>query len=111
MSTRSRRKPTDLFDALAHPLRRRILREMMRTEAEATPTGLAGRLSEPLVVVSYHVRVLAECKAVKLVRTERVRGSTQHVYGCSLRAEWARTALEATLDPPEKRRRRGDEKG
>jgi DNA-binding transcriptional ArsR family regulator len=111
MGAEGKRKPTDLFDALAHPLRRRILREMMRSEAEVTPTALACGLDEPLSVLSYHVRVLAECKAVKLVRTERVRGSTQHVYRCSLRTEWARTALEVTLDPPEKSRRRGDEKG
>ena len=82
----------DLLTALGHPLRRRILREMTRTR-KSSPRELAETLSEPLSNVSYHVRVLADCDALKLVGTRPVRGSTQHFYRATVEPEWARTAL------------------
>ena len=82
----------DLFDALKHPLRRQILREMAG-EAPLSPRELATVVKEPLTNVSYHVRVLADCGAVTLVRTRRVRGSIQHFYRLSVKAEWVQEAL------------------
>src|SRR5690349_22221996 len=114
MGTESEGKPTDLFEGLAHPLRRRVLRLMMGQRREMTPRALAERLEEPLSVVSYHVRVLEQCDAVRLTRTERVRGATQHFYRCTLKADWARRALETTQDVPkdeEENGRKGEEKG
>jgi DNA-binding transcriptional ArsR family regulator len=92
-------------------MRRRVLRTMLRDGAEMTPGELAASLDEPLSVLSYHVRVLAEYEAVKLTRTKRVRGATKHFYRSTLRTAWARTALETTEDPPEKNPRQGEEKG
>lgn len=114
MGTESKGKPADLFEGLAHPLRRRILRLMMAERREVTPRELAERLEEPLSVLSYHVRVLEQCDAVRLTRTKRVRGATQHFYRCTLRTDWARRALKATQDRPKDKRekgRRGEEKG
>ncbi|MGH2976397.1 MAG: ArsR/SmtB family transcription factor [Solirubrobacterales bacterium] len=111
MGTESNRKPTDLFTALAHPVRRRVLRTMLRENAETTPRELATRLDEPLSALSYHVRVLEECELVKLTRTKRVHGATQHFYRSKMKAGWARTALETTQDPPKKNPRPGEEKG
>ena len=90
----------DLFTALAHPLRRRILRSMMNEKAHAvaTPLKLSASLDEEINHVSYHVRTLRDCEAVKLVKVVRVRGADQHFYRCSLKAGWARTALETTKD-------------
>jgi DNA-binding transcriptional ArsR family regulator len=82
----------DLLTALGHPLRRRILREMTRA-GKASPRELAETLSEPLSNVSYHVRVLADCEALRLVGTRPVRGSTQHFYRATVEPEWARSAL------------------
>ena len=81
-------------------MRRRILREMLDTSEEISPRELAVTLAEQLSALSYHVRVLAECGAIKLVRTERIRGSTQHFYRPAVRADWALTALEAEQAPP-----------
>ncbi|HEX3324595.1 MAG TPA: helix-turn-helix domain-containing protein [Solirubrobacterales bacterium] len=106
-----RNKASDLFTALGHPVRRRVLRKMFEKSTDTSPLELAASLSEPLSALSYHVRVLAECEAVKLVRTERVRGSTQHFYRPAVKAEWARTALATTKDPAKKNRPRGEEKG
>jgi DNA-binding transcriptional ArsR family regulator len=106
------RKPkgNDLFNALGHPMRRRILREMLETGDELSPRELAGKLSEQLSALSYHVRVLAECKAVELVRTEQIRGSTQHFYRAKVKANWALSALEAGEEPPSEGHSLGEEK-
>jgi DNA-binding transcriptional ArsR family regulator len=96
MATRSRSKANDLFTALGHPVRRRILRKMIDVDRETSPRQLSASLSEPLSALSYHVRVLAECKAIKLTRTTQVRGSTQHFYRPTVKARWARTALKTT---------------
>lgn len=102
---------SDLFNALCHPMRRRILREMLDNGGETSPRELAAKLSEQLSALSYHVRVLAECHAVELVRTEQIRGSTQHFYRPVVKAAWAITALEAGEQPPGGGRPRGEEKG
>jgi DNA-binding transcriptional ArsR family regulator len=103
-------KALDLFSALGHPMRRRILREMLDTPGEISPRELAVTLREQLSALSYHVRVLAECGAIKLVRTERIRGSTQHFYRPAVKADWALTALESDQAPRgAKGRPRGEE--
>lgn len=96
----SKQKELDLFNALAHPMRRRILREMWNdTRREFSPRELSATLCEQLSALSYHVRVLAECDAIELVRTEGVRGSTQHFYRFVLKTDWALAALEADMEP------------
>jgi DNA-binding transcriptional ArsR family regulator len=82
----------DLLRALRHPLRRRILREMADGEA-ISPRRLSTVLQQPLSNVSYHVRVLAECDAVTLVRTAPSRGSVQHFYRSRVSAPWALQVL------------------
>jgi DNA-binding transcriptional ArsR family regulator len=107
----SKPKRNDLFNALGHPMRRRVLREMLDTSEEVSPRELANKLSEQLSALSYHVRVLAECRAIELVRTEQIRGSTQHFYRAVVKAHWALTALEAAEEAPGEGRSRGEEKG
>lgn len=111
MATGDGDKANDLFTALGHPLRRRILRKMIAEGGQISPRELAIALDEPLSALSYHVRVLAECEAIKLMRTKQIRGSTQHFYRPAVRAEWARTALRASRGRRKKNRRRGEEKG
>jgi len=110
MSASDNRKD-DLFNALSHPLRRQILRWMLGDGGETSPRELAGHLRQPLSALSYHVRVLAECEAIELVRTRQIRGSTQHFYRTALKSNWALAALEANKEPRRKRRPRGEEKG
>jgi DNA-binding transcriptional ArsR family regulator len=107
----SKPKGNDLFNALGHPMRRRVLREMVDSGGEASPRELAAKLSEQLSALSYHVRVLAECGAIELVRTEQIRGSTQHFYRAVIKAGWAITALEAGEKPPRRGGSQGEEKG
>jgi len=90
----------DLFNALGHPMRRRILRKMLDHGGETSPRELAAKLAEQLSALSYHVRVLAECRAIVLVRTEPIRGSTQHFYRVTVKEDWALAALDADEKPP-----------
>ncbi len=99
--TTTRSATNDLFIALAHPLRRLILREAIADEREVSPRELATKLGQPLSRLSYHVRVLAECGALKLTRTKQIRGSTQHFYRAALDTPWARMALKAGEGSPE----------
>ena len=50
--------------AIAHPLRRRILRKLGDRDEPASPTQLAGELEGPLGKVAYHVRVLWRLGAI-----------------------------------------------
>jgi DNA-binding transcriptional ArsR family regulator len=93
----------DLFTALGHPIRRQILREMIKRRTELSPSELAEDLDHPLSKLGYHVNVLVECGAIKLVETRPARGSTQHFYRPAIDAEWARKALRATEGPRGKR--------
>jgi DNA-binding transcriptional ArsR family regulator len=99
-------KANDLFVALAHPLRRRILRAMIADEGEISPRQLALNLEQPLARLSYHVRVLSACGALELTRTSQVRGSTQHFYRPVVEAPWAKLALDAQDGPAGSRKRR-----
>ena len=89
----SSRSTQNLFVALGHPTRRRILREM-DGGPPASPRELTERLGDTLSNVSYHFRVLAEAGVLKLVSTRPVRGSTQHFYGMEIDADWAKAVLE-----------------
>jgi len=67
--------------ALRHELRRQIMRMWGRSpDQPLSPREVSGALRQPLSNVSYHVRVLAECEAIRLVDTKPVRGSMQHFY-------------------------------
>ncbi|HEY0391309.1 MAG TPA: helix-turn-helix domain-containing protein [Solirubrobacterales bacterium] len=110
MATGGGDKANDLFTALGHPLRRRILRKMIEQGGEISPLELSASLDEPLSALSYHVRVLVECEAIRLVRMKQVRGSTQHFYRLAIRAQWARTALRTNKGRPKKKPSRGEEK-
>ena len=98
--TTTRSDTNDLFIALAHPLRRRILRQALSDDSEISPRELASSLDQPLSRLSYHVRVLSSCGVLELVGTKQVRGSTQHFYRLVLAAPWAKLALEAREGSP-----------
>jgi len=100
MTNLDRSDDNDLLSALRHPLRRRILRAMAGKQA-ISPRELSTILRQPLSNVSYHVRVLAECSAVALVRTKDVRGSLQHFYRSTVKERWALEVLRLDKEPEE----------
>jgi DNA-binding transcriptional ArsR family regulator len=74
---KSSREP-QVFKALAHPLRMKLLVAM--SEREASPSELATELGEPLGNVAYHVRMLERLDCIELVRTTPRRGALEHHY-------------------------------
>jgi DNA-binding transcriptional ArsR family regulator len=83
--------------ALGHLLRRRILRLMVESgpPRALSPKEIAEALGVPLPNVSYHVRVLAERGAVRLVEERPKRGSLQHFYvpAGAIEQDWVLAAL------------------
>jgi DNA-binding transcriptional ArsR family regulator len=92
-------RPPDMraIEAMGHPIRRQIM--VALNEGEASPAQLARQFDEPLNLVAYHTRILAEAGAIELARTEPKRGSTEHYYRPLMRAffddrEWATLPVE-----------------
>ena len=98
MSADASEEEVKLLRAVGHPVRRAVLKAM-RGEEEISPRELSERLEVRLSNLAYHVRVLAECEAITLVRTRPVRGSTQHFYRFAIEAEWPYGVLG--LSPPQ----------
>jgi DNA-binding transcriptional ArsR family regulator len=85
-----------LLTCLQHPLRQRLLVLYVKAKKKQSPRELADLTGEHLSKVSYHVRVLAENKAVKLVSTQPRRGSVEHFYRATSLVDevpWGRVAL------------------
>lgn len=67
-----------LVQALAHPLRAKIL--YLLQEQEASPKELAAELNTPLANIAYHIQVLRKLKLIRLVKTTPRRGAVEHHY-------------------------------
>jgi hypothetical protein len=74
---RNERKASLAF-LLAHPIRVQILAASHR--APVSPSGFAREHDLKTTSVAEHFRRLAEYGAIKLLRTEPVRGSVRHLY-------------------------------
>ncbi len=84
-----------LAKALTHPLRAQILSAL--DGRTASPSELAGELSAPLGVTSYHVRRLESLGFLKLVKRVPRRGAIEHYYTAKPRpsmtdGRWASTS-------------------
>ena len=89
-----------LFAALNHLLRRRILRVFDADERRLeSPSKFARTLDVPLSKVNYHVGVLAKAGAVELAETRVGRGA-EHFYRLTLNGwlDWVYTALDAASE-------------
>jgi DNA-binding transcriptional ArsR family regulator len=75
-----------LIRAMGNPLRQRIL--LALNKRVASPSELSKELEEPLGNVSYHVRILVQCDAIELVKTEPVRGALEHFYRATIRTHF-----------------------
>ena len=87
------KKKPNLHDAMRHPLRLAILTRMAKGEI-VSPKILSDDMDDATVsTVAYHVRVLVSAGALKLVRTEPLRGSVEHFYKLIIKEPWALAAL------------------
>jgi DNA-binding transcriptional ArsR family regulator len=67
-----------LLRALNHPVRAQAL--TILTHRIASPREIADRLDQPLGIVSYHVRVLAELGLAEIVEEQPLRGAVEHFF-------------------------------
>jgi DNA-binding transcriptional ArsR family regulator len=67
-----------LVQALAHPLRARMLYVLQ--ERQASPKELAAEFGIPLANVAYHIQVLRKLKLIRLVKKTPRRGAVEHHY-------------------------------
>jgi DNA-binding transcriptional ArsR family regulator len=72
-----------LVQALAHPVRAKMLYVLQ--EQEASPKELSVLFGLPLSNVAYHIQVLRRLKLIRLVRKTPRRGAVEHHY----KADWA----------------------
>lgn len=96
----------DLYKALSHPLRYRILAVL--SEIEASPKELSEMLEQDFQRVCEQVRILRDGDFIELVGKDQRRGGTQHFYKATRRplldaAEWeqlpqmARESISASV--------------
>lgn len=83
-SRRQRKIPArprgDMLLAIAHPLRRRILRRLGEGDEPTSPIQLADDLEGPLGKIAYHVRVLWRLGVLSAAGEQQVRGAVEHFY-------------------------------
>lgn len=96
MAKLDRSKENALLAALGSPVRRQLLRRMRDGKA-VSPAELAKEFKLPLSTIAYHVKVLAHCGAVTLVRVKPAQGSLRHFYRSSLKPPWAQQIID--LEP------------
>ncbi len=96
-AAKARRDPEGaLIFCLRHPLRKELLRLYIKETDKLSPKELSDFTKQPLSCVGWHIRVLAENKAVELVTTKPRRGAVEHFYRATALVDevpWARAAL------------------
>jgi DNA-binding transcriptional ArsR family regulator len=70
----------NLINAIAHPLRRRILRLLADLGEQSSPTKIAKEFDLHVGMIGYHVKVLRKLGAVRLTDEGMVRGAVEHFY-------------------------------
>jgi DNA-binding transcriptional ArsR family regulator len=68
--------------AMMHPTAVAIVR-VLDAEPGISPKSIAERIGKPVGVVSYHVRMLAKKRVIKLVDLQTRRGALEHFYALS----------------------------
>jgi DNA-binding transcriptional ArsR family regulator len=69
-------------DALAHPVRRQILRALNESSEPRSPSEIAST-SLPhasISVISYHAQVLESCDSVAMTGTRKAQGAVARLY-------------------------------
>lgn len=91
-----------LTKAIAHLVRRRILRQLADEGAPLSPVQLSRALSMPLATIIYHSAVLRTCGALEPAGERQVRGAVEHFYETTISND---RPIEALLEET----REGDE--
>jgi len=97
------RRRASLIAAIAHPLRRRILRVIADAGEPLSPVRISKMFRVPLGTVIYHARVLRRCGAIVPAGEQQVRGAVEHFYDTTIEDDPPiETLLEETKETDEK---------
>jgi DNA-binding transcriptional ArsR family regulator len=78
------RRRANMIWAIAHPLRRRILRVIADNGEPLTPTQIATALGLPVGTVTYHSNVLRGFGAVEPVGKKSAGGTVERLYDSTI---------------------------
>jgi DNA-binding transcriptional ArsR family regulator len=93
----------DCIKAMNAPQRRRILRTLHKAGEARSPNELAKAFKISVGHISYHVKILRECRTVALTDTQQRRGAVEHFYASTVRDnDLIVKCLEATRSGDEK---------
>jgi DNA-binding transcriptional ArsR family regulator len=97
----------DCIKAMSAPQRRRILRTLHKAGEARSPNELAEAFKISVGHVSYHVKILRECRMVALTDTQPQRGAVEHFYASTVRDnDLIAKCLKATRSDDEKAARK-----
>jgi DNA-binding transcriptional ArsR family regulator len=91
---------SELISAVSHPTRRRILRAYLDDAVDcASASELAPALGQRVGQVAYHLKTLARCDLLRLVRSDGGRDE-EPLYGWALdvEAEWLSLVLDVYVE-------------
>jgi DNA-binding transcriptional ArsR family regulator len=89
------RRRVHVILAIAHPLRRRMLRMIVKQGEPLSPAQMARELGMPVDTVTYHAKVLWHFEAVEPIGEQQVRGAAEHFYEVTIEND---PPLEALLE-------------
>jgi DNA-binding transcriptional ArsR family regulator len=85
----------NLIWAIAHPVRRRVLRALTDLGEPGSPVQMARRFELPVSAVAYHVTILRRFGALELVEEQMARGAVEHFYSSTIEDD---PPIEALLE-------------
>lgn len=94
-----RRRRAHMVTAIAHPLRRRMLRMIVKHGEPLSPAQMAREFDLPVDTVTYHAKVLWHFEAVEPIHGPRALGAAEHRYEARIEnAPPIETLLEETRE-------------
>jgi len=96
------RRRVQMILAIAHPLRRRMLRMIVKQGEPLSPTQMAKEFDLPVGTITYHAKVLWHFEAVEPIRGPRAPGAAEHRYEATIENDPPiETLLEETREADE----------
>jgi len=93
------RRRAHMVMAIAHPLRRRMLRMIVKHGEPLSPAQMAKEFGLPVGTITYHAKVLWLYEAVEPIREPQLHGGGEHPYEVTIENDPPlKTLLEETRE-------------
>ncbi len=81
--------------AIAHRVRRQILRVLADSDGPRSPMQISRELGAGVSPIAYHVTILRRFGAIELAEEQMARGAVEHFYGSKIKDD---PPIEALLE-------------